>query len=207
MKRITMQFAMCFALAAVFHHALAQKVDADAKANEIAVHVCSACHGPGGINTNPMFPILAAQQKVYIENQLKAFRAHKRAEPDAQHYMWGVSTRVIDKELISAMARYFSSQPPAKGVPGDPALIAKGEKLFTKGSTPHQIPACASCHGAKAQGNGMFPRLAGQHKTYILKQLHLIQTAVRAAPVMHGIVEHLDDDDMQAVATYLQSLD
>jgi len=203
----TVRFAIGLALAAAFQYALAEKVDVDAQASDIAVRVCSACHGPGGVNTNPMFPILAAQQKVYIENQLKAFRAHKRAEPDAQHYMWGVSTRVIDAQLISAMARYFSSQSPVKGIPGNPELVAKGKKLFQKGSSRHQIPACESCHGADAHGNGMFPRLAGQHKTYILKQLHLIQSAVREAPVMHGIVEHLDNDDMQAVATYLQSLD
>ena len=194
------------ALACVLRPAMSQDIDADAKANDIAVQVCSACHGPGGINTNPMFPNLAAQQRVYIENQLKAFRAHKRSEPDAQHYMWGPSTRVIDEQLIGAMAKYFASQPAPKGVPGDSALIAKGKVLFQKGSAAHQIPACSSCHGTEARGNGMFPRLAGQHKEYILKQLRLIQSAVREAPVMHGIVEHLDDDDMQALATYLQSL-
>ena len=205
MNRIV-QLVICFALASALQPAMAQQTDADAKANNIAVQVCSACHGPGGINTNPMFPNLAAQQQEYIENQLKAFRAHQRSEPDAQHYMWGPSTRVIDEQLISAMARYFASQPAPEGVPGDPALIAKGKELFQKGSVAHQIPACASCHGPEGKGNGMFPRLAGQHKEYVLKQLRLIQSAVREAPVMHGIVEHLDADDMQALATYLQSL-
>ena len=201
------QLVIAFALAGVLHQAMAQSADVDARANDIAVKVCSACHGPGGVNSNPMFPNLGAQQAEYIENQLKAFRAHKRAEPDAQHFMWGPSTRVIDEQLIGAMARYYASQPAAKGIPGDPALVAKGEKLFQKGSTEHQIPACASCHGTGAKGNGAFPRLAGQHKEYLLKQLHLIQSAIREAPVMHGIVEHLDNDDMQALATYLQSLD
>lgn len=201
------QLVIAFTLSGVLHQAMAQSADVDAKANDIAVKVCSACHGPGGVNTNPMFPNLGAQQAEYIENQLKAFRAHKRAEPDAQHFMWGPSTRVIDEQLISAMARYYASQPAAKGIPGDPALVAKGRQLFQKGSKAHQIPPCASCHGAEAKGNGAFPRLAGQHKAYILKQLHLIQSAIREAPVMHGIVEHLDSDDMQALATYLQSLD
>jgi cytochrome c553 len=202
----TLQLVVGFALAGALHQAVAQQADADAKANNIAVQVCSACHGPGGINSNPMFPNLAAQQQEYIENQLKAFRAHQRSEPDAQHFMWGPSTRVVDQHLIGAVARYYASQPAPKGVPGEPMLIAKGKELFQKGSTAHQIPACASCHGTEAHGNGMFPRLAGQHKEYILKQLRLIQAAVREAPVMHGIVEHLDDDDMQALATYLQVL-
>jgi cytochrome c553 len=202
----TIQLVMGLALAGVLHQAVAQQADTDAKANSIAVQVCSACHGPGGENTNPMFPNLAAQQPEYIENQLKAFRAHTRSEPDAQHFMWGPSTRVIDEQLIGAMAKYYASQPAPKPVPGDPALIAKGRELFQKGSTAHQIPACVSCHGTEAKGNGMFPRLAGQHKEYTLKQLGLIQSAIREAPVMHGIVEHLDRDDMQGLATYLQSL-
>lgn len=178
-----------------------------AQANDIAVKVCSQCHGPGGDGTNPMFPKLAAQQPEYLENQLKAFRAHERAEPEAQHYMWGAASRDIDESLISAMARYFASQPAPNARPGDPALIAKGKTLFQEGSPQRQIQACASCHGPEAKGNGAFPRLAGQHEQYLLKQLRLIHSAVRKAPVMHGIIEHLDDADMRAVAAYLQSLD
>jgi cytochrome c553 len=179
----------------------------DAQAHDIAVKVCSQCHGPGGDGSNPQFPKLAAQQAQYVQDQLRAFRAHERAEPEAQHYMWGAASRDIDESLIGAMARYFASQPPAKGRPGDPALMAKGRTLFQEGSSQRQIQACASCHGPQAQGNGIFPRLAGQHEAYLLKQLRLIQTAVRKAPVMHGIIEHLDDADMRAVAVYLQSLD
>ncbi len=186
--------------------ALAQP-PADVQAHDIAVKICSECHGPGGDGTNPQFPKLAAQQPQYLEDQLHAFRAHERAEPEAQHYMWGVANRDIDERLIAAMARYFAAQPAPKGRPGDPALVAKGKKLFQEGSPQRQIQACASCHGPEAKGNGPFPRLAGQHEEYLLKQLGLIQTAVRKAPVMHGIIEHLDDADMRAVAVYLQSLD
>jgi cytochrome c553 len=187
--------------------ALAQDAALDVQARDIAVKVCSECHGPGGDGSNPQFPKLAAQQPQYLEAQLRAFRAHERAEPEAQHYMWGAASRDIDESLIKAVARYFASQPAPKGSRGDPALVAKGRTLFQEGSPQRQIQACASCHGPEAKGNGEFPRLAGQHEQYLLKQLRLIQTAVRKAPVMHGIIEHLDDADMQAVAAYLQSLD
>lgn len=186
---------------------LAQAPAADMQARDIAVKVCSQCHGPRGDGTNPMFPALAAQQPQYLENQLRAFRTHERAEPEAQHYMWGAASRDIDERLVAAMARYFASQPAPKGRRGDAALVAKGKQLFQEGSPQRQIPACASCHGAEAKGNGAFPRLAGQHEEYLLKQLRLIQSAVRKAPVMHGIIEHLGDADMRAVAAYLQSLD
>jgi cytochrome c553 len=194
-------------LAASLSPAFAQPSPADAQAHDIAVKVCSQCHGPGGDGGNPQFPRLAAQQPQYLEAQLRAFRAHERAEPEAQHYMWGAASRDIDESLIGAVARYFASQPAPKGRRGDAALVAKGKQLFQKGSPQRQIPACASCHGPEAKGNEAFPRLAGQHEEYLLKQLRLIQSAVRKAPVMHGIIEHLDDADMRAVAVYLQSLD
>jgi cytochrome c553 len=207
MKQSVCYFSAVALLAACLRPAMAQPSPSDAQANDIAVKVCSECHGPGGDGSNPQFPKLAAQQPEYLAAQLRAFRAHERAEPEAQHYMWGAASRDIDESLISAVARYFASQPAPKGRRGDPALVAKGKTLFQEGSPQRQIQACASCHGPEAKGNGEFPRLAGQHEQYLLKQLRLIHTAVRKAPVMHGIIEHLDDADMRAVAAYLQSLD
>lgn len=184
-----------------------QATEAQAKeAQHIAATVCFACHGPGGKNDNPMFPILAAQQPLYIENQLHAFRDRQRAEPTAQHFMWGVAQRDIDAKLVSAMAHYFSEQPPAPGIPGNPAVVAEGKMLYHEGDPKRGVPPCASCHGPDAHGAGAFPRLAGQHEAYLLKQLQLIKATVRAAPVMHGIAEKLNDKDMTALATYLQSL-
>ena len=53
---------------------------------------------------------------------------------------------------------------------------------------------------------GIFPRLAGQHAKYVAKQLTYIQSLVRTAPVMHGIVKDLSAAEIQALATYVQSL-
>ena len=169
-----------------------------------ATELCSACHGPGGSSISPTFPRLAGQQAMYIENQLKAFRTHTRAEPDAHDFMWGIAAPLDDK-MIDGLAWYFSSQPPMHGKPADPALAEKGKDLFDKGVPSKQIPACASCHGKNGEGMGEFPRLAGQHAEYLVKQLTVIQNALRAAPVMHGIVKDLDKGEMDAVAAYLES--
>jgi cytochrome c553 len=75
-----------------------------------------------------------------------------------------------------------------------------------QGVPARQIPACASCNGVHAQGNGPFPRLAGQHAPYLLKQLLVIQNVMRTAPVMHGVIKDMNRDQMQAVATYLESM-
>ncbi|HSQ03200.1 MAG TPA: c-type cytochrome, partial [Burkholderiales bacterium] len=64
----------------------------------------------------------------------------------------------------------------------------------------------AGCHGAKGEGTSVFPRLAGQHAAYIVRQLEVIQKNLRASPVMHGIITELKPEQMKAVAEYLQSI-
>lgn len=171
---------------------------------EKAINLCSTCHGPRGISTSPEFPILAAQRRGYLESQLEAFRAKTRSEKVAHDFMWGIAGG-LDDPMINAVSRYYAAQPPAAGRPGDPGLVAKGKQLFDQGVADRGIPACATCHGADAKGVADFPRLAGQHAKYVAKQLEYIQSLVRNAPVMHGIIKDLTTDEMQAVAAYVQS--
>lgn len=171
---------------------------------EKAVNLCSTCHGPRGVSTSPEFPILAAQRRGYLENQIDAFRKQTRAEKDAHDFMWGIAGN-LDEAIIAGIAAYYAEQPPAAGRASDPALVAKGKELFDKGLPERGIPACMSCHGANAEGMADFPRLAGQHAKYVTKQLNFIQSLVRSAPVMHGIVKDLAPGEIQAVAAYVQS--
>ena len=177
---------------------------ADAAAETLATQVCSSCHGPGGNSTSPTFPKLAAQQQPYLVAQIKAFRNKTRGEQEAHDYMLGMAS-LIDDETADALGRFFSRQKPPRGVAGDPALIANGKKLFEQGIVERNITACATCHGKHAEGNGIFPRLAGQHAEYILRQLTVIQSRLRESPVMHGIIKDLKPEDMKAVAAFLQS--
>jgi cytochrome c553 len=173
-------------------------------AEEKAVNLCSTCHGPRGISRSPEFPILAAQRQSYLEAQISAFRQRTRSEKDAHDFMWGIAGN-LDESIIDGIAAYYASQPPAPGRSDDPALIAKGKELFDKGLPDRGIPACQVCHGPDALGKADFPRLAGQHAKYIVKQLNYIQSLVRTAPVMHGIVKDLTPAEMVAVAAYVQS--
>jgi cytochrome c553 len=196
----------CLLLATAVTSAAAQNNPTDVKkaAEEKAVNLCSTCHGPRGVSTSPEFPILAAQRKGYLEAQIDAFRKRTRAEKDAHDFMWGIAGN-LDEAIIGSIADYYASQPPAAGRSDDPALIAKGKELFDKGVAERGIPACMACHGADAAGVADFPRLAGQHAKYVVKQLNYIQSLVRAAPVMHGIVKDLAPAEIQAVAAYVQS--
>jgi cytochrome c553 len=179
--------------------------DAQSATLQRTVETCAACHGLNGRSISPTFPNLAAQTAPYIELQLHAFKDQTRADPDAQAYMWGMASQ-LDDARISGLAAYFSKQTAMQGRSGNAALIGQGKRLFTEGVPSSQIPPCASCHGANAQGNGPFPRLAGQHAPYLLKQLLVIQSVLRTAPVMHGVIKDLNKDQMQAVVAYLESI-
>jgi cytochrome c553 len=151
-------------------------------------------------------PAIAGQQESYIEVQLKAFRAQSRRDPEAHEYMWGITSAwLLNDQIITGVANYFSSHAPAPGKPGDPAVVAAGKQLYEKGGPDRGIPACAGCHGVNAEGLSVFPRLAGQHAQYLVRQMHMMRVRLRNSPVMHGVVRDLSDNEMVAVATYLQS--
>lgn len=196
--------AMLFVGAVAAVNAQSSPAEIQKAAEEKAVNLCSTCHGPRGISTSPEFPILAAQRKGYLEAQIDNFRKKTRNEKDAHDFMWGIAGN-LNEAIIGGIATYYATQPPAPGRVDDPALVAKGKELFDKGLPERGIPACQACHGEDAAGSSDFPRLAGQHARYVAKQLDYIQTLVRAAPVMHGIVKDLAPAEIQAVAAYVQS--
>ena len=191
--------------AQVAQTAIASPLEPQPGAIQKTIDTCTACHGVNGRSVSPTFPNLAAQSASYLEAQLHAFKNQTRADPDAQAYMWGMASQLNDGS-ISALATYFSKQAPAQGVSGHATLIARGKQVYTEGVPAQQITPCVSCHGSHAEGSGPFPRLAAQHAPYLLKQLLVIQSALRTAPVMHGIIKDLNREQMEAVAAYLESI-
>jgi cytochrome c553 len=177
-------------------------------ATATARQVCSNCHGVDGNSISPNFPRLAAQTEPYLVAQLKGFRGHGRSDPAGFEYMWGLSRSLSDAQ-VEGLAAYFSSQRAAPNpVRPDAALAARGKTLFEEGKPDKSLPACKVCHGERAQGNATFPRLAGQHADYLVKQLEVFQRTDQRpeGAVMKTIAHLLDDGDIRAVAAYLQGL-
>jgi cytochrome c553 len=174
-------------------------------AHQLAETTCSYCHGASGHSISPMFPNLAAQTVPYLQTQLHAFRDQTRGDPDALSYMWGMASQLSDA-TIEALSTYYAAQAPSRAKTGDAKLIARGKQIFEEGVTSQDIPACATCHGPQARGNDIFPRLAGQHADYLVKQALVIQRGLRASPTMHDVIKNLTQDQMRAVATYLETL-
>jgi cytochrome c553 len=182
--------------------------DPSLSAKTIAMQVCSNCHGVTGVSTSPNFPNLAAQPQAYLVSQLTAFKHHGRSDPAGFEYMWGISSR-LSEDQIAALATYFSElRAPVPVVSGNPERLAAGRAIFEQGITASGIPACAGCHGAHAEGMLQFPRLAGQHRDYLLKQLMVFQRTDERpeGAVMKVIVHNLTLDNMQDVTAYLETV-
>ena len=185
----------------------ADEVSAEARlaAQHVAVMTCATCHGPQGRSIVPKFPALAGQHAKYLVTQLQAFKAQTRGDPDALGYMWGMASPLSD-EMIAALAAYYGAQSPGAGSAGDAGAIARGADIYTNGVAAEGIPPCVACHGPGAVGTDDYPRLAGQHAQYLLKQLRSFQNNMRNVAVMHGVAQDLKATEMEAVAAYLQSL-
>jgi len=177
---------------------------AQENASDLIRKECSTCHGPRGVSVAPTFPNLAGQPTPYLEAQLKAFRDRSRADPHAQAFMWGMAAQLSDS-VISEIAQFFSAQAPARGKPGDAAEIAAGKKIYDEGIEAQHVPPCGSCHGDKAQGNGPFPRLAGQHRGYLERQLEVFATNMRANEIMHENAKNLTALQISQVAAFLSA--
>jgi cytochrome c553 len=177
---------------------------AQAHAQRVAVTVCGTCHGPQGNSTNPKYPRLAGQNANYLAAQLKAFRAQTRGDPDAIGYMWGMASQ-LDDQTIQALAAYYAAQKAEPSASGASAAITRGRQIYQQGVAAQGVPACASCHGPDAHGLQDFPRLAGQHAQYVLKQLASFQSNMRNVAIMHGVAQNLNLGDMDAVAAFLET--
>lgn len=173
-----------------------------ADAQETVKTVCAACHGADGNSTDPRYPKLAGMDQEYLMRQLKAFASGKRREETMSAIVAG-----IDPNDFSKLAGYYGKLKPAPGKVNDSRLAAKGKALYEDGNTDSGVPACTGCHQSDGQGNARFPRLAGQHQAYTLKQLNDYKSGRRATdPLMTTVGKRLTADEIKAVAEYVAGL-
>ncbi len=179
-------------------------------AEKKVVTTCQWCHGPQGHSISPIYPALAGQKAWYIIEQLHAFRERTRADPYARGMMWGMAAQLTDNQIV-ALADYFAKQTPFASAPApifgpNPAEIAQGKSIYNDGVPASGVPPCSACHQAGAEGSDQFPRLAGQHASYLTKQLIALHNGTREQVVMNGVAAPLKRPEMKAVAAYLESI-
>lgn len=118
---------------------------------------CALCHGAKGISVSPQIPSLAAQPKIFVENQLVLIREGLREVPS----MKGMLDGVPDTEL-SALASHFQALP----APG-PATGPVQADRFQRGKDLARVALCGTCHLPDYSGRQQIPRLAGQHEAFL----------------------------------------
>lgn len=177
-----------------------------AEAGQTKSVTCSACHGMDGNSLNPEWPSLAGQHESYLVKALKSFKDGGRQNV----LMSGMALPLTDQDILD-LAAYFAAQKPKGGV-ADPALVSTGERLYRGGNKDTGVPACLACHGPTGQGNPAagWPAIAGQHATYSAAQLTAYRAKERATDgdtqMMRNVATQLTNDEIKAVASYIQGL-
>ena len=174
----------------------------------LAQQVCVNCHGANGNSISPNFPKLAGQMAPYIVAQLNGFKSHDRHDPAGFEYMWGLSRSLTDDQ-IKGLADYYASQTmTAQSIEGDRRRLDAGKSIYTAGVAAAGVPACAGCHGDRGQGMAAFPRIAGQHRDYLVKQLIVFQRTDQRpeGAAMKTVAHALTQQNIDDVADYLQAL-
>jgi cytochrome c553 len=177
----------------------------DAAAGKAKSAMCAGCHMADGNSVNGMWPKLAGQHESYIIKQLQDFKAGDRVDPTMQPMAAGLS-----EDDMANLAAFYSSQT-LKGGEADPALVEKGKQIFMSGNAASGVAACSACHAPNGVGNpaANFPSLQGQHADYTVKQLKDFRAGNRAndaGKMMQGVAAKMTDDEIAAVASYIQGL-
>jgi len=174
----------------------------EARAKKIAGGSCFLCHGERGESTSEVFPRLAGQHAAYTAKQLAAFQSGQRKSST----MAPMVAKLKPDEML-ALGKYYEQMSLPREEAKDPQLAAMGRYIYHNGNKQSGLPACASCHGASAEGSATLPRLATQFSGYVNNQLKSFNKRDRTDDnaVMHIIASKMTELEMTAVAEYVSS--
>lgn len=207
MKRTTL-------LAALTLSGLVTAAPADlAKGKQVVDQVCAACHAPDGNSGIAMYPKLSAQHPSYIITQTLAIKNGER-QTGSSAAMAPMVQNLSEEDIRNAAAYYFKQQPkPGEANPKEHPEL--GAKIYRSGIPEKGVPACMSCHGPAGAGMpaggttiDAFPRIGGQHASYVTEQLKYYASGARKSPnnMMEDVAGRMSEADMKAVSNYIQGL-
>jgi cytochrome c553 len=177
----------------------------DPEAGKTKSATCTACHGPDGNSIAPNFPKIAGQHEDYLLKQLMDYKAGNRVNAT----MTGM-VAALNEQDMKDLAAYYATQKVTIGE-ADPTKVELGERIYRAGDQATGVSACAACHGPTGKGNPManFPKLKGQHAQYTTDQLNYFRDGTRnndAGAMMRSIAGRMSDEQIEAVAQYIQGL-
>jgi cytochrome c553 len=176
-----------------------------AEAGQAKSATCMACHGMDGNSPSPEWPNLAGQHESYIVGQLQAFKTGTR-----QNDLMSPMAMILSDEDMHDLAAYFSSQA-VRGGETEPSRLALGQRVYRSGNVAEGVVACAGCHGPGGKGNPLagYASIHGQHAAYVAAQLRAYRSGQRDTDpnqMMRNVAAQLSDEEIDAVASYVQGL-
>lgn len=166
-----------------------------------AYDICRGCHrADASGKAEAGYPQLAGQHPSVIIKQMVDVRAGRRDSPRMHPFITG---EVVAEQEIAHIAAYLYSLPvPDTNGKGDGRMPDLGKHLYDRD--------CASCHGKHGEGDGtkFYPRVAGQHYAYLLRESKESRDKGRrnSNPEMVRLIRHYTDDDLAAVSDYMSRL-
>jgi len=169
---------------------------------EMLFETCAACHGADGAGVRDgTVPAIAAQHFRVIARELVDYRHDKRWDERMEHFT--DAHHLSGAQDIADVAAY------ANGLKATRSL-GQGSGKYLEHGTKVYIRLCASCHGSAAEGDDRkgYPRLAGQHYEYLLRQLHDALEGRRPnfPPEHTRLLTSFERPDFVGVAGYLSRL-
>jgi cytochrome c553 len=178
------------------------RIEPDAAHGQRLFDTCAACHGANGAGaTDGTIPSIAGQHFRVVAGELVDFRHDRRWDERMQnftdkHHLEGARD-------VADVAYYISRMPPVR--------VNREHAPSGRLIEDSYARRCASCHGAKAEGDNLkrVPRLAGQHREYLLAQFHYIAEGRRPnSAASHGqLFRNLGQADSVDLAGYLSTLE
>lgn len=172
--------------------------------------LCAKCHkddgwgiasGFGNHSGDGYYPILAGQHQKVLIKQLADIRSGNRDNP--MMYPFTLDKYIGGPKDIADVTGYIASMPVnPNNEYGFGDDLEHGKKLYEE--------HCVSCHGDYGEGSNeeFYPRIQGQHYTYMLRQMKWIKNGKRrnANKKMAKQIEGFTYRDMKAVIDYVSRL-
>ena len=169
----------------------------------VITDTCARCHGADGEGRGGAAPRLAGQRREYLDRALRAYADERRYSG-----IMGPVAAALTPEARALAAAYYAALPPPQTSTDE--QVTRGATLATQGDASRMIPACVECHGTDGvPKNPAYPKLAGQHASYLALQLRLLQSRTRGGSefvhLMHSFVDRLTPEQIRDVSAYFAS--
>ncbi len=171
--------------------------------------MCNACHGEQGESPSRNYASLNGQSEAYTNKMMLDYRDGRRWEDYKQANIMVKIAQAMNDQQIADVAAFYAQAPAMQWQTPMDETSSTTERLVKKGDISRMITPCASCHGAKGEGIGITPALAGQVPEYFIRTMQAYKTHHRNNDVNEGMSQFthdLTDAEIEQLAHYYANL-